>query len=91
VSAADKLYLAAGIPMLIIWGAEARIIPVEHAYAAHAAMPGSCLDIFDGVGHYPQCEAPDHFVESLTEFIESTRPARIKVSRKRILAPPGQT
>jgi pimeloyl-ACP methyl ester carboxylesterase len=27
-------------------------------------------------------------VEALTEFIESTRPARIKVSRKRILGPP---
>ena len=27
-------------------------------------------------------------VEALTEFIESTRPARIKVSRKRILRPP---
>ena len=28
------------------------------------------------------------FVEALKEFIESTRPARIKVSRKRSLRPP---
>jgi pimeloyl-ACP methyl ester carboxylesterase len=90
VSAADKLYLAAGIPTLIIWGAEDRIIPVEHAHAAHATIPGSWLEIIDGVGHYVHCEAPDRFVEALTEFIESTRPARIKVSRKRILGPPGQ-
>ena len=41
VSATDKLYLAAGMPTLIIWGAEDRIIPVEHAHAAHAAIPGS--------------------------------------------------
>ena len=82
VSAADKLYLAAGIPTLIIWG------PVEHAHAAHAAIPGSWLEIIDGVGHYVHCEAPDRFVEALTEFIESTRPARIKVSRKRILGTP---
>jgi pimeloyl-ACP methyl ester carboxylesterase len=90
VSAADKLYLAAGIPTLIIWGAEDRVIPVEHAHAAHAAIPGSWLEIIEGVGHYVHCEAPERFVETLTEFIESTRPARIRVSRKRILGNPGQ-
>jgi len=87
VSAKDKLHLASEIPTLIIWGAEDRIIPVEHAYAAHAAIPGSWLEIIEGVGHYSHCEAPERFVETLTEFIESTRPARIKVSRKRILRP----
>jgi pimeloyl-ACP methyl ester carboxylesterase len=88
VSANDKLYLAAGIPTLIIWGEDDRIIPVEHAHAAHAAIPGSWLEIIEGVGHYSHCEAPDRFVTALTEFIESTRPARIKVSQKRILRPP---
>jgi pimeloyl-ACP methyl ester carboxylesterase len=85
VSAVDKLYLAAQIPTLIIWGADDRILPVEHAHTAHAAIPGSWLEIIDGVGHYPHCEAPDQFVASLTEFIESTRPARLKLSRKRML------
>jgi len=89
VSANDKLYLAAGMPTLIIWGEDDRVIPVEHAYAAHAVIPGSWLEIIEGVGHYPHCEAPDRFVTALTEFIESTRPARIKVSRKRILRPPS--
>jgi len=90
VSANDKLYLVAGMPTLIIWGGDDRIIPVEHAHAAHAAIPGSWLEIIDGVGHYPHCEAPERFVDSLTEFIESTRPARIKVSRKRILEHRGR-
>jgi pimeloyl-ACP methyl ester carboxylesterase len=89
VSANDTLYLAAGVPTLIIWGAEDRIIPVEHAYAAHAAIPGSWLEIIEGVGHYPHCEDPERFVDVLTEFIESTRPARIKVSRKQILRGPS--
>jgi pimeloyl-ACP methyl ester carboxylesterase len=89
VSANDKLYLAAGMPTLIIWGEDDRVIPVEHAYAAHAVIPGSWLEIIEGVGHYPHCEAPDRFVTALTEFIESTRPARIKVSRQRILRPPS--
>lgn len=89
VSATDKLHLAAGMPTLIIWGEEDRIIPVEHAHAAHAAVPGSWLEIIEDVGHYPHVEAPDRFVEALTEFIESTRPARIKVTRKRIIRPSG--
>jgi len=89
VSANDKLYLAAGMPTLIIWGEDDRVIPVEHAYAAHAVISGSWLEIIEGVGHYPHCEAPDRFVTALTEFIESTRPARIKVSRKQILRRPS--
>ena len=88
VNAHEKLHLAAGIPTLIIWGEDDGIIPVEHAHAAHATIQGSWLEIIEGVGHYPHCEAPERFVDSLTEFIESTRPARIKVSQKRILSTP---
>ncbi len=88
VSANDKLYLAAGIPTLIIWGENDRIIPVEHAHAAHEAIPGSWLEIIEGVGHYSHCEAPDRFVTALTEFIEATQPARIEVSQARILRRP---
>jgi pimeloyl-ACP methyl ester carboxylesterase len=84
VSAVDKLYLAGQMPTLIIWGADDRILPVQHAHTAHAAIPGSWLEIIEGVGHYPHCEAPDRFVSALTEFIESTRPARLKLSRKRM-------
>jgi len=89
VSAHDKLYLAAGMPTLIVWGEDDGIIPVEHAYEAHKVIAGSWLEIIEGVGHYPHCEAPERFVTALTEFIESTRPARIKVSQKRILRPPA--
>jgi hypothetical protein len=44
---------------------------------AHRAIPGSRLEIFDGVGHYPHCEAPERFVEVLVDFIASTKPARL--------------
>ncbi len=85
VSAANRLHLAAEIPTLIVWGDADPIIPVEHAHAAHAAIPGSRLEIFEGVGHYPHCEAPERFVEVLTEFIESTVPAQIAASARHIL------
>jgi pimeloyl-ACP methyl ester carboxylesterase len=75
VSAADRLYLAEAVPTLIVWGDHDTIIPVEHAYAAHEAMPGSRIEIFPGVGHFPQTEAPERLVEVLTDFIATTDPA----------------
>jgi pimeloyl-ACP methyl ester carboxylesterase len=76
VTATDRLYLSANVPTLIIWGAEDRFIPVRHAMAAHEAMPGSRLEVFDEVGHFPHCEAPERFAEVLVDFITSTEPAR---------------
>jgi len=85
VSAASRLHLAAELPTLILWGDADRIIPVEHAYAAHASIPGSQLVVFEGVGHYVHCEAPERFVEVLTRFVESTRPARISIRPNHVL------
>jgi pimeloyl-ACP methyl ester carboxylesterase len=75
VSANDRLYLASAMPTLIVWGDDDRIIPVSHAYAAHEAMPGSRLEIFEGVGHFPHCEAPSRFVDTLRTFLRDTSPA----------------
>src|SRR4029077_3315821 len=41
VSATDRLYLAAAMPTLIVWGDADPIIPVSHGIAAHDAMPGN--------------------------------------------------
>jgi pimeloyl-ACP methyl ester carboxylesterase len=76
VRAGDRLYLAASVPVLIIWGARDPIIPVRHAEAAHEAITGSRLEIFDGVGHLPQLEAPTRFVTVLERFLDETEPAR---------------
>jgi pimeloyl-ACP methyl ester carboxylesterase len=74
------------MPTLIVWGDQDNIIPVSHAYAAHEAMPGSRLVIIEGVGHFPQIEAPEQFVEALVDFIDSTEPARLGTDdRKRML------
>ncbi|UCE84915.1 MAG: alpha/beta fold hydrolase [Deltaproteobacteria bacterium] len=89
VSAANRLHLAAAVPTLILWGDRDTIIPVDHAYAAHESIPGSRLEIFEGVGHYPHCEAPERFVELLSEFIETTVPARITVARHHVLRETG--
>ncbi|MHB8466115.1 MAG: alpha/beta fold hydrolase [Acidimicrobiales bacterium] len=72
VSANDRLYLAARVPTLIVWGDKDGIIPVEHAYAAHEAIRGSRLEIVAGAGHFPHVQEPARFVEILTDFIATT-------------------
>jgi len=76
VDAGDRLYLAEGMPVLIIWGARDPIIPVHHGENAHEAIPGSRLEVFEGVGHLPQLEAPGRFIAVLERFIAEHEPAR---------------
>lgn len=77
VSALDRLYLAGNLPTLIVWGDEDGIIPIEHAHNAHEAIPGSRLEILEGVGHFPHAEAPEEFVAVLQEFLAATDPGPV--------------
>ncbi len=74
VSALDRLHLAAHLPTLVVWGERDEIIPVAHAHVAHGAIPGSRLELLEGLGHFPHTEAPDRFVAVLADFLASTRP-----------------
>jgi pimeloyl-ACP methyl ester carboxylesterase len=85
VSAADKLYLAAAVPTLIMWGDHDNIIPVRQAHATHAAIPGSRLEIFAGAGHFPHCERPEEFARILIDFMQSTAPAAMTATEWREL------
>ena len=80
VSAVDRLYLAAEMPSLIVWGRRDPLIPVAHAQIAHDAMPGSWLEIFDDAGHFPQLEDPVRFAGVLADFMEETEPAEVDVA-----------
>jgi pimeloyl-ACP methyl ester carboxylesterase len=75
VSALDRLYLAAHMPTLIVWGTRDRIIPPVHAYKAHEAIPNSRLELMEGLGHFPHVEDPIRFVEVLTDFLHTTEPS----------------
>jgi pimeloyl-ACP methyl ester carboxylesterase len=85
VNATDRLYLTRDVPTLIVWGANDHILPAHQAHATHAAIPGSRLEIFEGVGHYPNCEDPERFVKVLVNFMTSTVPAAVSTPRWREL------
>jgi pimeloyl-ACP methyl ester carboxylesterase len=72
----DRCYLAAGLPTLIIWGGQDRVIPVKHAAVAHAAMPGSELKIFPAAGHFPHHDDPAGFAAAVHGFMTRIMPSR---------------
>jgi pimeloyl-ACP methyl ester carboxylesterase len=74
VQASDRLYLAEGRPTLIVWGALDTVIPVSHAYQAHAAIPGSVLEVFEQSQHFPHVDEPARFARVLQQFLDSTEP-----------------
>jgi pimeloyl-ACP methyl ester carboxylesterase len=75
VTMLDRIHLVQPIPVQLIWGDDDFVIPVDHARTAHAAIPGSRLEIFENSGHMPFRDHPDRFVEVVRRFIDSTRPA----------------
>ena len=89
VSARDRLYLASRVPTLILWGRHDRMIPVEHALAAHEAMPESQLVVFEDSGHFPHAEEPQHFAEVVSEFVDTTEPTRLDDAELRALLTAG--
>ncbi len=91
VTMIDRCYLAAGLPTLLIWGARDPMIPLHHAHIAHAAMPGSRLEIFHEAGHFPFRQDPERFVALLREFIASTEPANHDRDRWRQLLRAGRS
>lgn len=74
VSALNRLHFTLGLPTLLIWGDQDRLIPPAHGEAAHAALPGSRLVILPAVGHFPQVEAPLAVADTLDDFIANSSP-----------------
>ena len=89
VSATDRLYLAAEMPSLIVWGERDPVIPFRHALRASEAMPGSRLVSFPNAGHFPHRDNPRRFTRALLDFMDGTQPSVIPESRLRELLREG--
>jgi pimeloyl-ACP methyl ester carboxylesterase len=75
VTMLDRCYLTEPVPVQLIWGEQDAVLPVSQAHLAHAAMPGSRLEVFAKSGHFPFHDDPTRFVEIVERFIDSTDPA----------------
>ena len=71
----DRCYLTEAIPVQIVWGTKDSVVPVRHGWMAHAAMPGSRLEVFEGSGHFPFHDDPARFIDVIQRFIDTTEPA----------------
>ena len=83
VSARDRLYLAAELPTLFVWGQRDRIIPPRHGRSAQADIPGSRLETLDDSGHFPHLDEPDRFVTILDDFVATTKAAYLRAEDMR--------
>jgi pimeloyl-ACP methyl ester carboxylesterase len=83
VTMLDRQYLTGSMPVQLMWGTHDGIIPVHHAHHAHAAIPSSRLEIFEGAGHFPHHADPDRFIRVLLDFVDTTAPSRHEPERWR--------
>jgi pimeloyl-ACP methyl ester carboxylesterase len=70
----DEAEIAAiGVPTLIIWGEEDRLIPVASGRWLDRVMPDTKLLVLPRIGHLPHEEAPEATLEALRKWLASPR------------------
>jgi len=57
------------LPTMVVWGDEDLIVPRGAIDAYAAAIPDARVEILPGVGHRPEIEAVDRFVECVSDFL----------------------
>jgi pimeloyl-ACP methyl ester carboxylesterase len=60
---------AIDVPVLLIHGAEDRIVPLEHAVALVRALPDARLHVFGGAGHATPLERIHEFNDLVRSFL----------------------
>ena len=55
-------------PILILWGTRDKIVPLEGLYRTARGLPQGRVIKWNDVGHAPQLEQPDRFIELLDDF-----------------------
>jgi pimeloyl-ACP methyl ester carboxylesterase len=59
------------MPVLLLWGEKDKVIPLSHARAFEAAIPGSKLITYADAGHLPMEETPEQVARDIDDWIES--------------------
>jgi pimeloyl-ACP methyl ester carboxylesterase len=89
VTMLDRCYLTEAIPVQIVWGTRDAVVPFQHAQMAHAAMPGSRLEIFENSGHFPFHDDPARFIDVIQRFIDDSQPSEYDQAGLRALLRKG--
>jgi pimeloyl-ACP methyl ester carboxylesterase len=80
LAAADRLYLLAGLPTLLVAGRRDSCIPHQHSLAAHEVLPNSRLEVLDA-GHFPHQEHPAVVGGLLAEFLAARAVTQLPTPR----------
>lgn len=65
----NLLPIASGLPTLLIWGKQDKIVPVSVAEVFKKSIPGAELVVFDNCGHRPEVEKQAEFSQHLQRFL----------------------
>ncbi len=60
---------SSNVPLMSVWGAEDRIIPVRHAEDVRRELPDSIVEVIPECGHWPQMEKSSVFNAMLIDFL----------------------
>jgi pimeloyl-ACP methyl ester carboxylesterase len=63
------------VPTLLVWGANDRLTPPEHAHAYQRLIPGAQLAVIPDCGHLPHIEQRQPFVAALEGFLATMKVA----------------
>ncbi|HPU12186.1 MAG TPA: alpha/beta fold hydrolase [Aeromicrobium sp.] len=74
VTMSDRAYLAKLMPIMVIWGRDDVVIPVDHAQKL-PSLENSQVFVFDRAGHFPHKDHPEDFSRLLVDFCQSQPPA----------------
>jgi len=73
----DNLLPQLRMPVLILWGSEDRIIPLDQGEKIHRLIPQSQLDVFQGCGHLAPLQCTGRMGPKVVSFLENTPPASL--------------
>jgi pimeloyl-ACP methyl ester carboxylesterase len=58
------------MPVLIVWGAEDRIIPLSQGEMMHRLVPQTELDVIPGCGHLAPIQCSAQIGPKVVEFVK---------------------
>lgn len=71
ITMTDRAYLARLMPLMVVWGSQDAVIPVEHATIARAYATTAEVHVLEKSGHFPHKDHPEEFCRLVVNFIDN--------------------